>query len=168
MHKNRSIVSQFLGESVLIALLAGLLAIGVVQLSLPAFNTLTQKYLAIHYGNIYFWIAGIGFILFTGILAGSYPAFYLSSFQPVKVLKGTFKAAHASINPRKILVVLQFSFAIILIICTMIVKRQITYAQQRQAGYAKDNLIYHFITGDIGKNYKLIKNDLLSAARLFR
>ena len=118
--------------------------------------------MSIHYGNIYFWIAGLSFIFLTGVLAGSYPAFYLSSFQPVKVLKGTFKAAQAAINPRKILVVLQFSFAIILIICTMIVKRQVNYGQERQAGYAKNNLIYHFITGDIDKNYKLIKNELLS------
>ncbi len=160
--RKQSLVSQFLGESILIALLAGCIALITVQLCLPAFNTLTQKQLFIDYGNIYFWAAGLSFVLFTGVLAGSYPAFYLSSFQPVKVLKGTFKAAHAALNPRKVLVVLQFSFAIILIICTMIVKRQINYAQERQAGYAKNNLIYHFITGDIDKNYKLIKNELLS------
>jgi putative ABC transport system permease protein len=161
--QKNSLVSQFLGESILIAFLAGILALITVQLCLPAFNTLTQKQLHVEYGNIYFWIAGLSFILFTGVLAGSYPAFYLSSFQPVKVLKGTFKAAHAAINPRKILVVLQFSFAIILIICTIIVERQINYAQDRQAGYSKNNLIYHFITGDIDKNYKLIKNELLSS-----
>ena len=161
--QKNSLVSQFLGESILLAFLAGILALITVQLCLPAFNTLTQKQLHVEYSNIYFWIAGLSFILFTGVLAGSYPAFYLSSFQPVKVLKGTFKAAHAAINPRKILVVLQFSFAIILIICTIIVERQINYAQDRQAGYSKNNLIYHFITGDIDKNYKLIKNELLSS-----
>jgi putative ABC transport system permease protein len=161
--QKNSLVSQFLGESILISFLAGILAIITVQLCLSAFNTLTQKQLHIEYGNIYFWVAGLLFILFTGVLAGSYPAFYLSSFQPVKVLKGTFKAAHAAINPRKILVVLQFSFAIILIICTTIVERQINYAQDRQTGYVKNNLIYHFITGDIDKNYKLIKNELLSS-----
>ena len=161
--QKQSLISQFIAESVLIALIAGLLALAIVLLCLPAFNTLTQKQLHIDFGNIYFWIAGLSFILFTGVLAGSYPAFYLSSFKPVKVLKGTFKAAHAAINPRKVLVVLQFSFAIILIICTIIVKRQINYAQERETGYAKNNLIYHFITGDIDKNYKLIKNDLLSS-----
>src|SRR5579862_1333493 len=160
--QKQSLIGQFICESGLLAFIAGIIALGVVQLCLPAFNTLTEQQLRIGYGNIYFWIEGLSFVLFTGILAGSYPAFYLSSFQPVKVLKGTFKAAHAAINPRKVLVVLQFTFAIILIICTIIVERQINYAQQRQIGYAKDNLIYHFITGDIEKNYKLIKQELLS------
>ena len=113
--------------------------------------------------NIDTWIAFIGFILFTGLLAGSYPAFFLSSFQPVKVLKGTFKKANALVTPRKVLVVLQFTFATILIICTIIVKQQIDYARERETGYNKDNLVYHFMTGDIPKNYELIKNELLSS-----
>jgi putative ABC transport system permease protein len=159
----RSLISQFLGESILISFLAGIIALATVQLCLPAFNELTHKNLHVQYSNVYFWIASLSFVLFTGILAGSYPAFYLSSFQPVKVLKGTFKAAYAAINPRKILVILQFSFAIILIICTIIVERQIQFAQDRQVGYVKNNLIYHFITGDIYKNYKLIKNELLAS-----
>jgi putative ABC transport system permease protein len=158
-----SLMGLFLGESILISFLAGLFALATVQLCLPAFNSLTEKHLFVQYESIYFWMASLSFVLFTGILAGSYPAFYLSSFQPVKVLKGTFKAAYAAINPRKILVILQFSFAIILIICTIIVERQIEYAQDRQAGYVKNNLIYHFITGDIDKNYKLIKNELLTS-----
>ena len=161
--QKKSLIGQFISESILIAFIAGIIALLAVQLCLPAFNTLTEKQLHVEYSNIYFWIAGLSFVIFTGVLAGSYPAFYLSSFQPVKVLKGTFKAAHAAINPRKVLVVLQFTFAIILIICTIIVERQINYAQERQAGYAKDNLIYHFLTGDIEKNYKLIKQELLSS-----
>jgi putative ABC transport system permease protein len=158
----KSLIGQFISESILLAFIAGIIALGAVQLALPSFNTLIDKQLYVGYNNIYFWLAAISFVLLTGVLAGSYPAFYLSSFQPVKVLKGTFKAAQAAINPRKILVVLQFTFAIILIICTIIVERQINYAQQRQAGYAKDNLIYHFITGDIDKNYRLIRQELLS------
>jgi ABC-type antimicrobial peptide transport system permease subunit len=158
-----SLIGQFIGESVFMALLAGIAAIIIVQLSLPAYNRLTEKDLFIDYGNICTWIAFTGFILFTGLLAGSYPAFFLSSFQPVKVLKGSFKKANALVTPRKVLVVLQFSFAIILIICTMIVKQQIDYARNRQAGYNRDNLIYQFMTGDISKNYTLIKNELLSS-----
>ncbi|WP_343306791.1 ABC transporter permease [Chitinophaga niabensis] len=158
-----SLISQFIGESVFLALLAGIIALLIVQVSLPAYNKLTDKALFINYGNIYTWIAFVGFILFTGLLAGSYPAFFLSSFQPVKVLKGTFKKANALVTPRKVLVVLQFTFAIVLIICTIIVKQQIDYARDRKIGYNKDHLVYHFMTGDIPKNFELIKNELISS-----
>lgn len=161
--KKGGLITQFIGESILISFLAAILAVVLVQISLPAFNSLTDKQLAIEYNNIYFWLAALGFILFTGVLAGSYPAFFLSSFQPVKVLKGTFKKANALVTPRKVLVVLQFTFAIILIICTIIVKQQIDYAQNRETGYNRNNLVYHLFTGDIEKNYVLIKNELLNS-----
>jgi ABC-type antimicrobial peptide transport system permease subunit len=158
-----ALVSQFIGESILLAFFAGLVALAIVQLSLPGFNILTDKKLTMQYGNPWFWLTGLAFVVFTGLLAGSYPAFFLSGFQPVKVLKGTFRAVNALITPRKVLVVLQFSFAIILIICTIIVKQQIDHARDREAGYNKSNLIYHFITGDISKNFDLIKGELLSS-----
>jgi len=158
-----ALIGQFIGESVFLALLAGIAAVMIVQFSLPAYNRLTEKELFINFGSVYTWMAFTGFILFTGLLAGSYPAFFLSSFQPVKVLKGAFKKAHALVTPRKVLVVLQFTFAIILIICTIIVKQQIDYARDRDTGYNKDNLVYLFMTGDIPKNYALIKNELLSS-----
>jgi ABC-type antimicrobial peptide transport system permease subunit len=158
-----SLIGQFIGESVFIASLAGFVAIIIVQTSLPAYNQLTKKTLFIDFGSIYTWTEFIGSILFTGLLAGSYPAFFLSSFRPVKVLKGSFKKANALITPRKILVVVQFTFAIILIICTVIVKQQIDYARDRATGYNKDDLIYHFMTGDIPKNYALIKEELLTS-----
>ncbi|WP_276481390.1 ABC transporter permease [Paraflavitalea pollutisoli] len=158
-----SLIGQFIGESILLAFIAGLIAIIVVQCSLGGFNRLTDKQLYVPYGNPVFWLTGLGFVLLTGLLAGSYPAFFLSSFQPVKVLKGTFKKAQALVAPRKVLVVLQFTFAIILIICTIIVKQQIDYAQNRQTGYNKNNLVYHIFTGDIEKNFELIKHDLLSS-----
>jgi ABC-type antimicrobial peptide transport system permease subunit len=158
-----SLISQFIGESVLLAFLAGAVAMVIVQISLPAYNQLIDKKLFIDFGNIYTWMAFAGFILFVGVLAGSYPAFFLSSFQPVKVLKGTFKKANALVTPRKILVVLQFTFAILLIICTIIIKQQIDYARDRSTGYNKDNLIYQFMTGDIPKHYAQIKNELLAS-----
>jgi putative ABC transport system permease protein len=157
-----SLIGQFLGESILIAFLAGLLSLLIVQLSLPAFSVLTNKVLFIDYGNPYFWLLFLGFIITTGVIAGSYPAFYLSAFKPVKVLKGTFLKSNNVVTPRKILVVLQFTFAIILIICTAIVKEQIQHAQNRETGYNKDKLLYHFLTGDLKKNYPLVKNELLS------
>jgi ABC-type antimicrobial peptide transport system permease subunit len=159
----KSLISQFLAESVFMSLIAGILAIAIVQISLPAFNQLVQKQLFLDYNNIYFWLAGIGFVLFTGILAGSYPAFFLSAFKPVAVLKGSFKKANALVTPRKVLVVLQFTFAIGLIICTIVVNQQIKFAQEREAGYNKNNLGYVFISGDIYKNYSIIKNELLTA-----
>jgi len=161
--QKKFLIGQFIGESVLLAFLAGVLAIIIVQLSLPGFNKLTDKQLFIEYGNVNYWLFALGFILLTGILAGSYPAFYMSSFQPVKVLKGVFRASNALVTPRKVLVVLQFTFAIILIISTITVKHQIDYARERQTGYDKNNLIYHFLTGDLEKNYDLVKNDLISS-----
>jgi ABC-type antimicrobial peptide transport system permease subunit len=157
-----SLIAQFIGESILLALLAGIVALIVVQLSLPFYNNLVNKVLFLHYSNIYFWLEFISFIVFTGIIAGSYPAFFLSSFKPIKVLKGTFRSAQSIINPRKILVVLQFTFAIILIISTIIIEHQIKYAQARDMGYKKNNLVYIFLEGDMEKNYDVIKQGLIS------
>jgi len=161
--QKQSLVGQFIGESVLLSFIAGVFALIIVQVSLPAFGQLTDKELSVNFGSLDFWFAAIGFVLFTGAVAGSYPAFFLSSFQPVKVLKGTFKAANALITPRKLLVVLQFTFAIILIICTSIVKQQIDHAQNRESGYEKNNLAYHMLTGDLQKNFTLVKNELLNS-----
>lgn len=158
-----SLIGQFLGESILIAFIAGLFSLIIVQLAIPAFGKLTDKTLFIEYSSPVFWLLFLGFIIFTGIIAGSYPAFYLSAFKPVKVLKGTFTKINSVVTPRKVLVILQFTFAIILIICTTIVKEQIQHARDRDTGYDKRNLVYHFLTGDIEKNYPLIKNELLSS-----
>ncbi|MEP6748020.1 MAG: ABC transporter permease [Bacteroidota bacterium] len=158
-----SLIAQFIGESVLLSAIAFIIALLVVQLSISSFNQLVGKELYIDYHNLYYWLFAIGFILFTGFIAGSYPAFYLSSFTPVKVLKGTFKKMNALVTPRKVLVVLQFTFAIILIISTIIVQHQIQYAQNRDAGYNRNNLVYAFMQGDADKNYLLIKNELLKS-----
>jgi putative ABC transport system permease protein len=161
--QKHALISQFLGESILISFIAGILALFIVQFSLPSFNQLTEKVLFVDYGNARFWLYFLGFIIFTGLMAGSYPAFFLSSFQPVKVLKGSFRKVNALITPRKILVVLQFTFAITLIICTLIVRKQIQHARDRETGYSKKQLVYHFLTGDLEKNYPLVKNELLNA-----
>jgi ABC-type antimicrobial peptide transport system permease subunit len=157
-----SLIVQFIAESILITFIAAVFALVIVEISLPAFNTLTQKKLFIEFGNPYFWITFFGFIVFTGVLAGSYPAFFLSSFKPVAVLKGSFRKSDALVTPRKVLVVIQFSFAIILIVSTIIIQQQIKYAQNRETGYQKNKLVYVFLSGDISKNYKPITNELLS------
>ena len=158
-----SLILQFLGESILIAFISGVIALIIVQLSISGFNQLTEKQLFVPYGNVYFWFVFLGFILFTGIISGSYPALYLSSFKPVSVLKGTFKAANALVTPRKLLVVIQFTFAVVLIICTIIIRQQLQYAQDRDSGYKKDNLVYVMMSGNIGKSYENIKNDLINS-----
>jgi putative ABC transport system permease protein len=170
--QKKSLVAQFLGESILISCIAGLLALLTVQLCIPAFSNIINKgfvinspvvnQLSIEYNDIYFWLFFIGFVLFTGIIAGIYPAFFLSSFKPVAVLKGSFKKVQALVTPRKVLVVSQFTFAIILIVATIIIQQQIKFTQERQTGYDKTNLVYVPLAGDIIKNYDLIKNDLLA------
>jgi putative ABC transport system permease protein len=159
----KSLIAQFLVESILISMIAGFIAVGIVQLALPSFNTLTQKQLFIDFRNPASWIYALGFVLITGVLAGSYPAFFLSSFKPVAVLKGHFKKINALVTPRKVLVISQFSFAIILVISTIIIVQQIKYAQTRTSGYDKNNLVYFYMEGDISKNYALIKNELISS-----
>ncbi|MGV3601169.1 MAG: ABC transporter permease [Dyadobacter fermentans] len=156
------LVGQFIGESILIATIAGVIALLAVYLVLPAFNTITGKELHVPVAHPEFWGAALAFILFTGIVAGSYPAFYLSSFKPISVLKGTFKRTHSAFSPRKVLVVIQFSFAIVLIISTLIVVEQIRHAQNRDPGYDRGQVVYHWLTGDLGKNYAQIKRELLA------
>ena len=157
------LVVQFIGESILIAILSFGLALFITQFALDPFNQLIGRQLTIDYGNPRWWAFAIGFVLFSGLLAGSYPAFYLSSFQPVKVLKGTFRKVDALVSSRKALVVLQFTFSITLIICTLVIRRQIEYAQNRNAGYDRHNLVYTLTKGDIPQHYQAIRNDLLGS-----
>jgi putative ABC transport system permease protein len=157
------LIGQFIAESVLTAAIAGVIALLIVQLALPSFNTLVNSQLSIPYDSLFFWLSALGFILFTGLLAGCYPAFYLSSFKPVSIFKKQFKQSHRVLSPRKVLVVLQFTFAVILIICTIVVQNQIRFAQDRQTGYSVNNLIHVDFVGDIEKNYPLIKQDLINA-----
>lgn len=158
-----SLVVQFLCESVLITVLAGILAVVLVLFLLPAFGSLVEQKLTLDYTNIAVWAAiGVG-ILTVGILAGSYPAFYLSSFSPVRVLKGSPITGSNRNFFRKVLVVFQFSFAMTLIIATLVVQQQIEYAQHRDAGYSRENMIYQYITGDLDKNYRAYKNELLQS-----
>lgn len=156
-----SLIGQFLSESILIATISGIIALLITWLALPSFGNLISRRLAVDFGHFQFWLNAVGFILITGLLAGSFPAFFLSSFQPVKVLKGTFKQAKATFSLRKILVVVQFTIAIILIISTLAVHKQIQYAKDRENGYDKNNVVYISEEGEVAKNSKLIKNELL-------
>ncbi len=158
-----SLIMQFMGESIFVAALSGLVAILLVQFALPSFDLLIQKDLRLPWTNIYFWLFILLFVLFTGLVAGSYPAFFLSSFQPVAVLKGTFKKVQAMVTPRRILVIVQFTFAIVLVISTLVVVNQIRYAQNRDSGYQREKLVYHFLTGTLGQKFDVVKTELLQS-----
>jgi putative ABC transport system permease protein len=159
-----SIILRFLGESVMISFFSVIVCLVFVQLGIKGFNWLTWNELTVPYRNPYFWMGMIGFALFTGLIAGSYPAFYLSTFRPISVLKGGFKTTHNLVSVRKILVVLQFSFAITFIICTIIIYKQISYGSKRDPGYKRDHLAFVYVKGAMNKKYELIKNDLLKSA----
>lgn len=135
------LISQFFSESFLVAGFACLLSIVLVQLSLPYFNALADKQMRILWGVPLFWILTIIFTLLTGLIAGSYPAFYLSSFKPITVLKGVFRAGRYSAVPRRVLVVLQFTISISLIMGTLIVFRQVQFARTRPVGYDREGLL---------------------------
>jgi putative ABC transport system permease protein len=158
-----SLVTQFIGESIFLAAIAFILAIGLVKLCLNPFDQVIDIPLTLDLTNSYFWLFSIGFILFTGILAGSYPAFFLSAARPIKVLKGISQKINTPISPRKVLVVVQFTFAIILITSTLIVENQLNYARSRENGFDKDRLVFTFVQGDVLPHYDAIKRDLLSS-----
>ncbi|HEY8931255.1 MAG TPA: ABC transporter permease [Mucilaginibacter sp.] len=154
------LIKQFLGESVLTAAVAAALSIVLVQLCLPVFNRLIYNELTVPYANPLFWLAVLGFALVTGIIAGVYPAFYLSAFRPARVLKGILNNTGALLAPRKVMVVVQFTLAVCFIICTLVIYRQIDFALHRSRGYDSANLAYMYIKGDIAKKYPAIKQEL--------
>ncbi len=156
----RRLVFQFIGEAIFMALFAGVVAVIIITLLLPAFNSLVQKNLSLGLSNPYHFTALLLITLICGLVAGSYPALYLSSFNPVFVLKGIkLKTAGAAII-RKALVVTQFAVSIILIISTIVIYLQIQHVKTRDLGYNKDNLIQIDAQGDIAKNFAAIKQDL--------
>jgi ABC-type antimicrobial peptide transport system permease subunit len=159
--ERKQLISQFLNESILIAGCSFVLALGIVILALPYFNKLTDKDMSLQFANPLFWIIMIGFTIITGLLAGSYPAFYLSSFNPVRVLKGNLKAGQSSSIPRKVLVVLQFASSVILMIGTIIVNQQIQYGKSQPIGYNNKGLISVFWSDDISKHFDVLREELL-------
>jgi putative ABC transport system permease protein len=135
------LIGQFYSESFLVVMLAFVLSLGIVQVALPWFNQVADKHMTMPWTNPLFWLLGLAFTAITAIVAGSYPALYLSSFRPVKVLKGAFKVGRLAAIPRKALVVLQFTISITLIIGTIVVYRQILFSRDRPTGYNRDRLM---------------------------
>ena len=159
--RRKDLILQFLFESFLFTVLAFLFSLLFVQLILPAFNVLTGSKMAIPFANAGFWLITIGCVIFTSLIAGSRPAFYLSSFNPVKVLKGTIQSARSSSLARKTLVVLQFTCSVALIISTIIIYQQIQHAKNRSTGYDVSRVIASYSNSDLDKNYPALKNELI-------
>ncbi|MEQ8424963.1 MAG: FtsX-like permease family protein, partial [Cyclobacteriaceae bacterium] len=159
--RREDLIFQFLGESVLIALIAFAIALILVEGSLPFYNDLVEKQLFVPYLTLKFWIFAASIIAITGLLSGSYPALYLSSFNVVKVLKGKIQVGKSASTPRKVLVVLQFAFAIILIVGTIVVYHQIQHVKSRELGYDQENLITVMYNNELKENYNTIKQELL-------
>ncbi|HVZ97474.1 MAG TPA: FtsX-like permease family protein [Chitinophagaceae bacterium] len=157
------LVRQFLSESVLVAFISFVFSIVFVLLLLPLFNKLADKDMGLPWSSALFWLITLIFTVVTGLIAGSYPALYLSRFEPVKVLKGTFRVGRFASLPRKILVVIQFTFSIALIIGTIIVFKQIQFAKDRPVNYRSEGLItINMSTPDLYGHYDAIRNDLLA------
>lgn len=158
------LVGQFYFESILMAILAFIVALLLASMALPFFNVIAGKKMAMLWSNIPFWLMSFAFVLFTGFIAGSYPALYLSSFKPVKVLKGTFKAGRMAAVPRQVLVVLQFSVSVILIISTVVVFKQVQFAKNRPVGYSREGLVnIEMVTDDLYKHFNAVRTDLLES-----
>jgi putative ABC transport system permease protein len=160
----KQLVFQFFSESLFMVIIAFIICLALVLFALPFFNGVADKKMSIPWTNIYFWILSALFCLVTGLIAGSYPAFYLSSFKPIKVLKGTFRTGRLAAIPRKAMLVFQFSVSVILIIGTIVVYRQIQFAKDRPTGYNSERLIeVSMMTPEIRKNYEILRTELLKS-----
>ncbi len=158
----KQLIFQFFFESMIIALLAFLIALGLVFLFMPAFNDLVSKQLPMPYTIPGFWLSAAVIIGFTGLFAGSYPALYLSSFNPVRVLKGTFVAGRSAVLPRKVLVVGQFVISILLISATIVIYLQIRHVKSRDMGYNPSNLISIPSSPEANRNFSVIRQEMLN------
>jgi len=159
----KQLLYQFFSESLLVVIISFFLSCLLVSIFLPWFNDLSAKEMSMPLGNPYFWLISIGFIFITGMLAGSYPALYLSSFKPIKVLKGTFRTGRLAAVPRKALVVIQFTVSVALIISTIVVYRQVQFAKDRPVGYTREGVIMmEMRLGDFNGKYDLIRTELLN------
>ncbi|HZG23645.1 MAG TPA: ABC transporter permease [Chitinophagaceae bacterium] len=162
--KRAQLIYQLFCECLLIVLLSTALAILLVAFTMESFSRLADKELNIPFRDANFWLIGTAFILFTVLISGSYPALYLSSFKPIKVLKGVFQAGPLAAVPRKSLVVIQFTVSVTLIIGTLIVYRQIQFAKNRPVGYDRARLLtIPMNSPQVFDNYQAFKNALLSA-----
>ena len=158
--RRESLILQFIGEAIWLALLAFLLALGFVVLILPVFNQVTGKQIVLPMASMRFWLDAVLLLLMTGVVAGSYPALYLSSLVPLKVLKGPLTFSRSSLIFRKGLVIFQFVLSIVFIAATIIVARQVRYVQEKNLGFDRENLVYVPMERSLAIQYPLLKGQL--------
>jgi ABC-type antimicrobial peptide transport system permease subunit len=155
------LMRQFIGEAVLLSFFGVLISTGLLALLLPTFNQITGKQIALPFNHLYFWVSILALTFITGFLSGSYPAIFLSAFNPVTVLKGTLKTKAGALWFRKGLVIFQFVLSIVLIIGMIIISRQVSYVENINLGYDRENLLYVPIEGELMDKYGVFKEELL-------
>lgn len=155
------LISQFFGESILFAFIAMGISLLLLQLLLPYFNSLTGKQIILPIFDSSMWATLVVLVVVTGLVAGSYPALFLSSMKPVRTLKGVMRFGSGAILARKGLAVFQFSLSIILLIATIVVSKQTSYIQNTHLGYDRENIIYIRIEGELNPKYAVFKEKAL-------
>jgi putative ABC transport system permease protein len=155
------LIQQFIGEAILLTFIAVVISIILVLILLPVFNMVTQKQISYPFNHLSFWLGLFGLTFITGFISGSYPALFLSSFNPVKVLKGAVKLSTGAAWFRKGLVVFQFVLSVVLIVGTIVISKQVTYIQNKNLGYDRENLIYIPLEGDLTAKYEIFKDEAL-------
>jgi len=161
-----ALIQQFMGESLLMAFLAFIMAVVLVVILIPRFNDLIHLQLSLPYYNLWAWGAAIGVTIFTGLVAGSYPALFLSSFKPVKVLKGQVVTTRGTVRPRQVLVILQFTFAVCLILSSLFIYKQINYIKDRPVGYDRNGLVDLPVDGVMNTKFESFRLDAVNAGAI--
>jgi putative ABC transport system permease protein len=161
------LINQFFCESLLVSILAFISCLGIVLAVLSRFNEIADKRVVIPWQNLYFWASCLGFTLLTGMIAGSYPAFYLSSFRAVKALKGSFRAGRFASVPRHVLVIFQFTVSVALIVGTIVVYRQVHHTKDRPIGFDRDKLIYlETRIPQVHEHFETVRNRLITSGAI--
>ncbi|HMJ67774.1 MAG TPA: ABC transporter permease [Cyclobacteriaceae bacterium] len=159
----RQLFRQFMGESFITVTMAAMFAFLIAMLVIPYFNDLTGKSLSLNLLDWKIVVIFVGLILFTSLLAGSYPAIFISEFKPVQVLKGQLKSGKKASVFRKTLVVVQFFLSIFLIVSTIVVYRQMDYMQNKDIGFVRDNVFYSWMEADMASKYETVRTRLLQS-----
>jgi len=161
--EKKFLIMQFMGESLIVSALAAILAVLLVIILLPSFNTAVEKQIDLTFSDPHLWLSILGLIFITGFVAGSYPALYLSNLQPIRILKGRLIFTNKGIFLRKGLVVFQFSLSVFLIIGMLVISRQMNYIQTKKLGLDRENVMYISLEGELPKNLEAFRQEVINS-----